>query len=80
MDWSGLIFGMLRRGSPLVPFDRQRPFSRTDLAGTSNEVADALAAEAASGVEGFVIQLTDFGQPETVAQFMEEVAPAVRSA
>jgi alkanesulfonate monooxygenase SsuD/methylene tetrahydromethanopterin reductase-like flavin-dependent oxidoreductase (luciferase family) len=50
------------------------------LAGTSNEVADALAAEAAAGVEGFVVQLTDFGKPETVAQFMTEVAPAVRAA
>jgi alkanesulfonate monooxygenase SsuD/methylene tetrahydromethanopterin reductase-like flavin-dependent oxidoreductase (luciferase family) len=50
------------------------------IAGTSTEVADALAAEAASGVEGFVIQLTDFGAPETVAQFMEEIAPVVRNA
>jgi alkanesulfonate monooxygenase SsuD/methylene tetrahydromethanopterin reductase-like flavin-dependent oxidoreductase (luciferase family) len=50
------------------------------VAGTSNEVADALAAEAASGVEGFVIQLTDFGQPETIAQFMEEVAPTIATA
>ena len=50
------------------------------IAGSSNEVADALAAEAASGVEGFVIQLTDFGQPETVAQFMEEVAPTIAGA
>jgi alkanesulfonate monooxygenase SsuD/methylene tetrahydromethanopterin reductase-like flavin-dependent oxidoreductase (luciferase family) len=50
------------------------------VAGTSNEVADALTAEAASGVEGFVIQLTDFGAPETVAQFMAEVAPVVQNA
>jgi alkanesulfonate monooxygenase SsuD/methylene tetrahydromethanopterin reductase-like flavin-dependent oxidoreductase (luciferase family) len=50
------------------------------LAGTANEVADALAAEAASGVEGFVIQLTDFGDPDTVAHFMTEVAPVVHSA
>jgi alkanesulfonate monooxygenase SsuD/methylene tetrahydromethanopterin reductase-like flavin-dependent oxidoreductase (luciferase family) len=49
------------------------------VAGTSSEVADALAAEAASGVEGFVIQLTDFGAPETVAQFMSEVAPVIRA-
>jgi alkanesulfonate monooxygenase SsuD/methylene tetrahydromethanopterin reductase-like flavin-dependent oxidoreductase (luciferase family) len=49
------------------------------ITGTSAEVADALAAEAASGVEGFVIQLTDFGAPETIAQFMDEVAPVVRS-
>jgi alkanesulfonate monooxygenase SsuD/methylene tetrahydromethanopterin reductase-like flavin-dependent oxidoreductase (luciferase family) len=50
------------------------------IAGTSAQVADALAAEAASGVEGFVIQLTDFGAPETIARFMEEVAPVVRNA
>jgi alkanesulfonate monooxygenase SsuD/methylene tetrahydromethanopterin reductase-like flavin-dependent oxidoreductase (luciferase family) len=50
------------------------------VAGTSTEVADALAAEAASGVAGFVLQLTDFGDPETVAHFMTAVAPTVRSA
>jgi alkanesulfonate monooxygenase SsuD/methylene tetrahydromethanopterin reductase-like flavin-dependent oxidoreductase (luciferase family) len=50
------------------------------LTGTSTEVAAALAAEAAAGVEGFVLQLTDFGAPETIAQFMEEVAPVVRTA
>lgn len=48
------------------------------IAGTSTEVADALAAEAATGVEGFVVQLTDFGHPETIQQFMTEVAPAIR--
>ncbi len=50
------------------------------VAGTGTEVADALAAEAASVVEGFVIQLTDFGEPETIARFMADVAPTVRSA
>ncbi len=33
------------------------------VAGEADEVADALAAEAAAGVEGFVVQLTDFGDP-----------------
>ena len=47
------------------------------IAGTSTEVADALAAEAAAGVEGFVVQLTDFGHPDTIEQFMTEVAPTV---
>jgi hypothetical protein len=38
LKWFDFL-GMLRRGSPLVPFeDRQRPFSRTDLPGMSNEV------------------------------------------
>lgn len=50
------------------------------VAGTATEVADALAAEAATGVEGFVIQLTDFGTPETAAHFMADVAPTVRTA
>ncbi len=48
------------------------------VAGTSAEVADALGAEAATGVEGFVIQLTDFGRPETIQRFMTEVAPSMR--
>lgn len=47
------------------------------VAGTATEVGDALAAEAARGVEGFVIQLTDFGRPETIDHFMRAVAPAV---
>jgi alkanesulfonate monooxygenase SsuD/methylene tetrahydromethanopterin reductase-like flavin-dependent oxidoreductase (luciferase family) len=47
------------------------------VAGTAPEVADALAAEAARGVEGFVVQLTDFGRPETVEHFMAAVAPSV---
>lgn len=50
------------------------------VAGTASEVSDALAREVTSGAQGFVVQLTDFGRPETVAQFMEEVAPVVRSA
>ena len=47
------------------------------VSGTSAEVADALAREAASGVEGFVLQFTDFGRPETVQHFMAAVAPAL---
>jgi hypothetical protein len=47
------------------------------VAGTATEVADALAAEAAAGVEGFVVQLTDFGRPETIEHFMGSVAPAL---
>jgi len=50
------------------------------IAGTANEVASSLAAEAASGVEGFVLQFSDFGTPETIDHFMQEVAPAVRAA
>ena len=46
------------------------------IGGTAPEVADAIGAEVARGVEGFVIQLTDFGQPETIEHFMTAVAPA----
>ena len=45
------------------------------VSGTATEVADALARETASGVEGFVLQFSDFGRPETVEHFMAEVAP-----
>ncbi len=50
------------------------------VAGGSAEVADVLAADVAGGVEGFVLQFTDFGQEETLAQFMAEVAPVVTAA
>jgi alkanesulfonate monooxygenase SsuD/methylene tetrahydromethanopterin reductase-like flavin-dependent oxidoreductase (luciferase family) len=51
------------------------------IAGTAPEVADRLAAEIVDhDVEGFVLQFSDFGTPETVARFMDEVAPVVRSA
>ena len=50
------------------------------IAGTADEVAGALAAEVRRGVEGFVLQFSDFGTPETIRHFMSEVAPAVRSA
>ena len=49
------------------------------IAGTPNEVADALAAEASRGVDGFVMQFGDFGTAETIERFMAEVAPGVRS-
>jgi hypothetical protein len=49
------------------------------VTGTAPEVAEALGAEVRDhGVEGFVVQFTDFGLPETLDRFMGEVAPAVR--
>jgi alkanesulfonate monooxygenase SsuD/methylene tetrahydromethanopterin reductase-like flavin-dependent oxidoreductase (luciferase family) len=45
--------------------------------GTASEVADVLARDVERGIEGFVIQLHDFGQPETVQRFMTEVVPLV---
>jgi alkanesulfonate monooxygenase SsuD/methylene tetrahydromethanopterin reductase-like flavin-dependent oxidoreductase (luciferase family) len=44
------------------------------VGGTAGEVADALAAETALGVEGFVVQLTDFGTPASIEHFMDAVA------
>ncbi len=51
------------------------------LCGTPAEVADALSAEVALGVERFVIQLWDFAVPETIEAFAQEVIRsfAVRS-
>ena len=47
------------------------------IAGTAAEVSEALAAEVAQGVEGFVIPFTDFGRPETIDHFMAAVAPSL---
>ena len=49
------------------------------IAGTADEVAAGLASEVQRGVEGFVMQFSDFGTPETIEHFMKEVAPAVRA-
>ena len=50
------------------------------IAGTAGEVGAALADEVSRGVEGFVLQFSDFGTPETIQRFMTDVAPAVRAA
>lgn len=47
------------------------------VAGTPDEVAAALRAEADRGVELFVLQFSDFGRPETIRLFAEEVLPAL---
>ena len=43
------------------------------LTGTPDQVAAALRAEAALGVELFIVQFSDFGTPETQALFAREV-------
>jgi alkanesulfonate monooxygenase SsuD/methylene tetrahydromethanopterin reductase-like flavin-dependent oxidoreductase (luciferase family) len=48
------------------------------LAGTADEIATALVAEAALGVELCILQFSDFGTPETLARFASDVAPAIR--
>ncbi|HWC37676.1 MAG TPA: LLM class flavin-dependent oxidoreductase [Acidimicrobiales bacterium] len=50
------------------------------LAGTPDEIADALLAEAALGVELCILQFSDFGTPETLARFATGIAPALRDA
>ncbi|HWW52808.1 MAG TPA: LLM class flavin-dependent oxidoreductase [Acidimicrobiales bacterium] len=47
------------------------------IAGTPDEVAAALSAEASRGVELFIVQFSDFGQPETLELFAREVMPAL---
>ena len=47
------------------------------IAGTPDEVAEALRAEVALGVELFVLQFSDFGQPETLELFANEVLPGL---
>jgi alkanesulfonate monooxygenase SsuD/methylene tetrahydromethanopterin reductase-like flavin-dependent oxidoreductase (luciferase family) len=48
------------------------------VAGTPDEVADALRADADRGVELFTIPFTDFATPETLELFAAEVLPALR--
>jgi alkanesulfonate monooxygenase SsuD/methylene tetrahydromethanopterin reductase-like flavin-dependent oxidoreductase (luciferase family) len=50
------------------------------LAGTPDEIADALVAEAAQGVELCILQFSDFGTPETLARFANDVGPTIRVA
>lgn len=50
------------------------------VVGAPSEVVDALGAEVALGAEGFVVQFSDFGTPETLHGFMRSVAPALRAA
>jgi alkanesulfonate monooxygenase SsuD/methylene tetrahydromethanopterin reductase-like flavin-dependent oxidoreductase (luciferase family) len=47
------------------------------ILGTPDEVAEALRADVALGVELVIVQFSDFGTPETVRLFAEEVIPAV---
>jgi len=48
------------------------------LAGTAEEIAARLAEERALGVDGFVVQLTDFGRPETIRRFGAEIISALQ--
>jgi alkanesulfonate monooxygenase SsuD/methylene tetrahydromethanopterin reductase-like flavin-dependent oxidoreductase (luciferase family) len=48
------------------------------IAGTPDEVIAALRLEVDKGAELFVVQFTDFGQPDTLRAFADEVLPALR--
>ena len=48
------------------------------ITGTPAEVAAALRREVDAGVELFVVQLSDFGTPETIELFAREVIPEMR--
>jgi alkanesulfonate monooxygenase SsuD/methylene tetrahydromethanopterin reductase-like flavin-dependent oxidoreductase (luciferase family) len=47
------------------------------VTGTPDQVADALAAYTARGVERFFLQLSDFGTDETLQRFAAEVRPRI---
>jgi alkanesulfonate monooxygenase SsuD/methylene tetrahydromethanopterin reductase-like flavin-dependent oxidoreductase (luciferase family) len=47
--------------------------------GTSETVAATLAADVERGIEGFILQFSDFGTVPTIERFMHEVAPRVRT-
>ncbi|MGH9111254.1 MAG: LLM class flavin-dependent oxidoreductase [Acidimicrobiales bacterium] len=47
------------------------------VSGTPDEVATALRDDMARGVELFIVQLSDFGRPETIRLFADEVLPAL---
>ena len=48
------------------------------VAGTPDEVAEALRREWQTGAELFICQFHDFGRPETLRLFADEVLPAIR--
>jgi alkanesulfonate monooxygenase SsuD/methylene tetrahydromethanopterin reductase-like flavin-dependent oxidoreductase (luciferase family) len=50
------------------------------ITGTPDEVAAALRADLEHGVELVIVQFSDFGTPETLRLFAEEVVPVLRSA
>ena len=49
------------------------------VCGTPEAVAEVLSREAAQGVEMFIVQLSDFGDPTTIRRFAREVIPAVEA-
>ena len=48
------------------------------IVGNAEEIAAALSREVALGVEMFVLQFHDFGDPATLETFARDVVPLVR--
>jgi alkanesulfonate monooxygenase SsuD/methylene tetrahydromethanopterin reductase-like flavin-dependent oxidoreductase (luciferase family) len=74
----GLALDVSARDEAIATVNRRFGTWGGVIAGTAAEVADALGAEVERGVEGFVLQFSDFGTPETIQRFMADVAPKVR--
>jgi alkanesulfonate monooxygenase SsuD/methylene tetrahydromethanopterin reductase-like flavin-dependent oxidoreductase (luciferase family) len=76
----GLASGAAMRDEVIATVQRRFGTWGGVIAGTADEVAAALGDEVRRGVEGFVVQFSDFGTPETIERFMSDVAPTVRAA
>jgi alkanesulfonate monooxygenase SsuD/methylene tetrahydromethanopterin reductase-like flavin-dependent oxidoreductase (luciferase family) len=76
----GLALSSADRDDAIATVQRRFGSWGSVVAGTGDDVAAGLASDVARGVEGFVLQFSDFGTPATVHHFMREVAPAVRAA
>jgi alkanesulfonate monooxygenase SsuD/methylene tetrahydromethanopterin reductase-like flavin-dependent oxidoreductase (luciferase family) len=80
--WNCVSYGVARLAE-LIPLAAraQRRFGSWGglIAGNAEEIAEALRAEVKLGAELFIVQLDDFGTPESIAHFAREVIPRVRA-
>jgi alkanesulfonate monooxygenase SsuD/methylene tetrahydromethanopterin reductase-like flavin-dependent oxidoreductase (luciferase family) len=76
----GLVYGESERAT--VEKMTQRRFGNWGglIVGNAEEVAEALSREVALGVEMFVLQFHDFGDPATLEAFARDVVPLVEAA
>lgn len=75
-----LVTDPARREETLAKAERRFGAWGGLISGSPEEVAEALLSEVALGAEAFVIQLSDYGRPETLRHFAAEVIPRVREA
>jgi alkanesulfonate monooxygenase SsuD/methylene tetrahydromethanopterin reductase-like flavin-dependent oxidoreductase (luciferase family) len=75
----GLVLDPARRAEVESIADRRFGSWGGLLCGTPDEIAEALAREVALGVEHIIVQLSDFGEPDTIRAFADEVIPAVQA-